>query len=52
VISRLLRHEAFLLACVGVGLASANWAGLAAMVLLPLPLFLWRIRAEKHCDRP
>jgi protein-S-isoprenylcysteine O-methyltransferase Ste14 len=25
-----------LLACMGVGLAAANWAGLAAMTLLPL----------------
>jgi protein-S-isoprenylcysteine O-methyltransferase Ste14 len=45
-----LRHPSytgFLLACAGVGLASANWAGLAAMVLLPLVAFVWRIRAEE-----
>jgi protein-S-isoprenylcysteine O-methyltransferase Ste14 len=47
---RVLRHPSytgFLLACAGVGLASANWAGVAAMVLLPLAVFLWRIRAEE-----
>lgn len=48
---RVLRHPSytgFLLACAGVGLASANWAGMAAMVLLPLTLFLWRIHAEER----
>jgi protein-S-isoprenylcysteine O-methyltransferase Ste14 len=48
---RALRHPSYtgvLLACAGAGLASANWVGLAAMVLLPLPLFLWRIRAEER----
>jgi protein-S-isoprenylcysteine O-methyltransferase Ste14 len=47
---RVLRHPSytgFLLACAGVGLASANWASLAAMVPLPLAIFLWRIRAEE-----
>ncbi len=47
---RVVRHPSytgFLLACAGVGLASANWVGLAAMVLLPLALLLWRIRAEE-----
>jgi protein-S-isoprenylcysteine O-methyltransferase Ste14 len=47
---RVLRHPSytgFLLACAGYGLASANWAGLAAMVLLPLAVFCWRIRAEE-----
>ena len=47
---RVLRHPSytgFLLACAGLGLASANWVGLAAMVLLPLALLLWRIRAEE-----
>ncbi|MGC1752319.1 MAG: PEMT/PEM2 methyltransferase family protein, partial [Trebonia sp.] len=36
---RLLRHPSYtgiLLACIGAGLTSANWAGLAAMALLPL----------------
>ena len=48
---RVLRHPSytgFLLVCAGVGLASANWAALAAMVLLPLAIFLWRIRAEEN----
>jgi protein-S-isoprenylcysteine O-methyltransferase Ste14 len=47
---RVLRHPSytgFLLACLGVGLASANWVSLAAMVLLPLVVFFWRIRAEE-----
>ena len=48
---RLLRHPGytgFLLACIGVGLASANWAGLAAMALLPLAAILWRIHIEEN----
>jgi protein-S-isoprenylcysteine O-methyltransferase Ste14 len=48
---RLLRHPGytgFLLACAGVGLASANWAGLAAMALLPLAVILWRIHVEEN----
>ncbi len=48
---RVLRHPSytgFLLACTGVGLAAANWAALAAMVLLPLAVLLWRIRAEEN----
>lgn len=47
---RVLRHPSytgFLVACAGVGLASANWVGLAAMVLLPLAVFFWRIHAEE-----
>lgn len=47
---RVLRHPSytgFLLACAGVGLASANWVGLAGIVLLPLAPFLWRIHAEE-----
>ena len=47
---RLLRHPSytgFLLACVGVGLASANWVSLAAIVLLPLAVLCWRIRVEE-----
>jgi protein-S-isoprenylcysteine O-methyltransferase Ste14 len=47
---RVLRHPSytgFLLACAGVGLASANWAGLAAMAILPLTFILWRIHAEE-----
>ncbi len=48
---RLLRHPSYtamLLACAGIGLASANWAGLAGLVLLPLALILWRIRIEER----
>jgi protein-S-isoprenylcysteine O-methyltransferase Ste14 len=47
---RMLRHPSytgFLLACLGVGLASANWVALAAMVVLPLAVFFWRIHAEE-----
>ena len=48
---RLLRHPSYtglLLACIGVGLASADWAGLAAMALLPLTVILWRIHIEEN----
>ena len=48
---RLLRHPSYtglLLACAGVGLASANWVAVAAMVVLPLAAVLWRIYAEEH----
>jgi protein-S-isoprenylcysteine O-methyltransferase Ste14 len=47
---RVLRHPSytgFLLACTGVGLASANGVALAVMVLLPLAVFFWRIHAEE-----
>jgi protein-S-isoprenylcysteine O-methyltransferase Ste14 len=48
---RVLRHPSytgFLLACAGVGLASANWVALGAWVLLPLAAVLWRIHAEEN----
>jgi protein-S-isoprenylcysteine O-methyltransferase Ste14 len=48
---RLLRHPSYtglLLACAGVGLASANWVAVAAMVVLPLAAVLWRIHAEER----
>ena len=48
---RLLRHPGhtgFLLACMGLGLTSANWAALAAMTLLPLAVIVWRIRVEEN----
>jgi protein-S-isoprenylcysteine O-methyltransferase Ste14 len=48
---RLLRHPGhagMLLICAGFGLASANWAGLAAEVLLPLAVIIWRIRGEEE----
>jgi protein-S-isoprenylcysteine O-methyltransferase Ste14 len=47
---RMLRHPSytgFLLACIGVGLASANWLGLAVLVLLPLAVMLRRIHIEE-----
>jgi protein-S-isoprenylcysteine O-methyltransferase Ste14 len=48
---RALRHPGYtgiLLACAGIGLASANWVGLAGAVLVPLALLLIRIRIEEH----
>jgi protein-S-isoprenylcysteine O-methyltransferase Ste14 len=48
---RLLRHPSYtgvLLAFAGLGLASANWVGLSAMVVLPLAAILWRIHAEEN----
>ncbi len=48
---RLLRHPSYtglLLACIGVGLTSANWAGLAVLALLPLAVILWRIHIEEN----
>jgi protein-S-isoprenylcysteine O-methyltransferase Ste14 len=47
---RVLRHPGYtgiLLACAGVGLASANWVGAAGTVLPPLMLLLWRIHIEE-----
>lgn len=43
---RLLRHPSctgVLLAGLGVGLASANWAGLAGLMVLMVAPLLWRI---------
>jgi protein-S-isoprenylcysteine O-methyltransferase Ste14 len=48
---RLLRHPSYsavLLGCIGVGLATANWAGLAGLMLLTLTPLLWRIHIEEH----
>jgi len=48
---RLLRHPSYaavLLACIGAGLASANWAGLAGVLLLVLAPLLWRIHVEER----
>jgi hypothetical protein len=47
----LVRHPGYaggLLICAGTGLMSANWAGLAAIVLLPLAVIAWRIRMEER----
>ena len=48
---RLLRHPSYtglLMVMAGIGLASANWIGFAAMALLPLTGILWRIHAEEQ----
>jgi protein-S-isoprenylcysteine O-methyltransferase Ste14 len=47
---RVLRHPSYagvILAGIGVGLASANWAGLAGLLVLTLPPLLWRIHIEE-----
>jgi protein-S-isoprenylcysteine O-methyltransferase Ste14 len=47
---RVLRHPSYtgvLLACAGVGLASANWVAMAGVTLLPLVPLLWRIHVEE-----
>jgi protein-S-isoprenylcysteine O-methyltransferase len=48
---RLVRHPGYaggLLAWVGIGVTSANWAGLAAVTLLPLIVVIWLIHLEEH----
>jgi protein-S-isoprenylcysteine O-methyltransferase Ste14 len=48
---RLLRHPSYtglLVACVGLGLTSANWAAVATLVVLPTAAVLWRIHAEEN----
>jgi len=48
---RMLRHPSYtglLLIMTGIGLASANWVGLAGMTLLTLAGLLWRIHAEER----
>jgi protein-S-isoprenylcysteine O-methyltransferase Ste14 len=48
---RVLRHPSYtgvILAGIGVGLASANWADLAGLMLLILTALLWRIRVEEN----
>ena len=47
---RVLRHPSYtgiILAAIGVGLASANWADLVGLLLLTLTALLWRIRIEE-----
>jgi len=47
---RVLRHPSYagiILACLGAGLASGNWAGLAGLMLLILMFLLWRIHVEE-----
>jgi len=51
---RVLRHPSYtgiLLGAVGAGLASANWADLAGVVLLALIPLLWRIHVEESALR-
>ena len=47
---RVLRHPSYtgiILAAIGIGLASANCADLAGLLLLTLTALLWRIRIEE-----
>lgn len=47
---RVLRHPSYtgiILAAIGIGLATANWADLAGLLLLTLTALLWRIRIEE-----
>jgi protein-S-isoprenylcysteine O-methyltransferase Ste14 len=47
---RVLRHPSYtgiILAAIGIGLASANWADLAGLLLITLTAMLWRIRIEE-----
>jgi protein-S-isoprenylcysteine O-methyltransferase Ste14 len=47
---RVLRHPSYtgiILAAIGIGLASANWADLAGLLLLTMTALLWRIRIEE-----
>ena len=47
---RVLRHPSYaglILAGLGIGLASANWAGLAGLMLLSITALLWRIHIEE-----
>jgi protein-S-isoprenylcysteine O-methyltransferase Ste14 len=51
---RVLRHPSYagvILAVIGVGLASANWADLAVLFLLALTPLLWRIHVEETALR-
>jgi protein-S-isoprenylcysteine O-methyltransferase Ste14 len=48
---RVLRHPGYtgiLLACAGLGLASANWVGFAGALLVPLAFLLCRIHLEER----
>jgi protein-S-isoprenylcysteine O-methyltransferase len=47
---RVLRHPSYtgtLLTTIGIGVSLASWASVLACFLLPLPAYLWRIRAEE-----
>ncbi len=48
---RVLRHPSYtgvMMAALGIGLAAANWAGLAVIMLLILAPLLWRIHVEEN----
>jgi protein-S-isoprenylcysteine O-methyltransferase Ste14 len=48
---RVLRHPSYtgiVLASIGAGLASANWAGLAGGLVPTLAFLLWRIHVEEN----
>ena len=48
---RVLRHPSYtgvIMAALGIGLAAANWAGLAVIMLLILAPLLWRIHVEEN----
>lgn len=47
---RVLRHPSYtgvIMAALGIGLAAANWAGLAAVMVLILMPLVWRIHVEE-----
>lgn len=47
---RVIRHPSYsavLMTLLGTGLALGNWASVAALVLLPLAAYLWRIQVEE-----
>jgi protein-S-isoprenylcysteine O-methyltransferase Ste14 len=51
---RVLRHPSYagiILAVIGIGLASANWADLIGVLLLILTPLLWRIHVEENALR-
>jgi len=48
---RVLRHPSYtgiILIATGIGLAAANWADLAGLLLITLPPLLWRIHVEEN----
>jgi protein-S-isoprenylcysteine O-methyltransferase Ste14 len=51
---RVLRHPSYtgiILIVTGIGLAAANWADLAGLLLITLPPLLWRIHVEENALR-
>jgi protein-S-isoprenylcysteine O-methyltransferase Ste14 len=48
---RVLRHPSYtgvILAAIGIGLTTANWAGLAGLLLVTVAGLVWRIRIEER----